>query len=198
MGPARLASQRVTCQRARRQVRGERQWDFPSATSLDRHLVRRGTWGVQRIRQVHRPADPVRDVGGLGGELRHGHALLLQHQEARALGLDLLQRSRGLPRGWREREHGEESLLLPAPIHHDVANLRIYPLNCFSHVIQGQNNPAQNDCQLCVEAKVNCVQDLDKCTASLPLSPPSPAFLLASQLLLARKASTNQEAALAS
>ena len=198
MGPARLASQRVTCERARRQVRGERQRDFPSTTSLDRHLVGRRTRGVQRIRQVHRPADPVRDVGGLGGELRHGHALLLQHQEARALGLDLLQGSRGLPGGRREGEHGEKSLLLPASIHYDVANLRIYPLHCFSHVIQGQKNPAQNDCQLCVEAKVNCVQDLDKCTACLPLSLPPPAFLLASQLLLARKASTNQEAAMAS
>ena len=137
MGPARLACQRVTCQRARRQVRGERQRDFPSTTSLDRHLVRRGTWGVQRIGQVHRPADPVRDVGGLGGDLRHGHALLLQHQEARALGLDLLQGSRGLPGGRREGEHGEKSLLLPASIHYDVANFRIHPLHCFSHVIQG-------------------------------------------------------------
>ena len=101
MGPARLTSQRVTCQRARRQVWGERQWDFPSTTSLDRHLVRRGTRGVKRVRQVHGPADPVRDVGGLGGDLRHGHTLLLQHQEARALGLDLLQGSRGLPGGRR-------------------------------------------------------------------------------------------------
>ena len=101
MGPARLTSQRVTCQRACRQVRGERQWDFPSATSLDRHLVGRRTRGVQRVGQVHGPADPVRDVGGLGGELRHSDALLLQHQEARALRLDFLQGSRGLPGGRR-------------------------------------------------------------------------------------------------